>query len=203
MVSDEGKSFREVESNCWDPAARLVDCDKNGIQVQVLSTVPVMFHYWAKGQDGLDTSRYLNDHISEVVAKNPKRFIGLGTLPMQAPDLAVRELERCVKDLGLAGVQIGFHVNAWNLSDAALFPVFEAAERLGASVFVHPWDMMGAERMTKYWLPWLVGMPAEYFTCHLLDDFQRTFRQASQAARGLRPWWRCFSGDPRQDRAWT
>jgi aminocarboxymuconate-semialdehyde decarboxylase len=80
---------------------------------------------------------------------------------MQAPDLAVQEMERCVRVLGLAGVQIGSHVNDWNLDEPALFPVWQAAERLGAAVFVHPWDMLGRERMQKYWLPWLVGMPAE------------------------------------------
>src|SRR5207248_2246935 len=69
--------------------------------------------------------------------------------------------QRCVKDLRLAGVQIGSHVNDWNLDHPALFSVFQAAERLGAAVFVHPWDMLGRERMGKYWLPWLVGMPAE------------------------------------------
>src|SRR5439155_7354292 len=86
---------------------------------------------------------------------------GLGTLPMQAPDLAVRELERCVRDLGLRGVQIGSHVNDRNLDAPELFPVFEAAQALGACVFVHPWDMMAREKMPRYWLPWLVGMPAE------------------------------------------
>jgi aminocarboxymuconate-semialdehyde decarboxylase len=96
-----------------------------------------------------------------VVASAPQRFVGLGTLPMQAPALAVRELERCMKTLGLAGVQVGSHVNDWNLSDPALFEVFAAAAELGAAVFVHPWDMMGEARMRKYWLPWLVGMPAE------------------------------------------
>ena len=70
-------------------------------------------------------------------------------------------MERCVKDLHLAGVQIGTHVNDWNLDEAALFPVFQTAERLGAAVFVHPWDMLGKEEMPKYFLPWLVGMPAE------------------------------------------
>jgi aminocarboxymuconate-semialdehyde decarboxylase len=80
---------------------------------------------------------------------------------MQAPDLAVAELERCVNELGLRGVEIGTHVNDWGLDHPALFPVFEAADRLGAAVFVHPWDMLGRERMGKYWLPWLVGMPAE------------------------------------------
>lgn len=80
---------------------------------------------------------------------------------MQAPELAIKELRRCVQDLGLLGVQIGSHINDWNLSDPELFPIFEEAEKLGAVIFVHPWDMMGKDKMQKYWLPWLVGMPAE------------------------------------------
>jgi len=96
-----------------------------------------------------------------VVRSRPQRFVGLGTLPLQDATLATAELERCVRQLGLAGVQIGSHVNEWNLSDPALFDVFTAAAELGAAVFVHPWDMMGETRMRKYWLPWLVGMHAE------------------------------------------
>jgi aminocarboxymuconate-semialdehyde decarboxylase len=161
MLRDDGKFFREIESNCWDASARILDCAQHSVDIQVLSTVPVMFSYWAKPADALDLSKYLNDHIAEVVRAHPKRFVGLGTIPMQAPDLAIKELERSVRELGLAGVQIGSHVNDWNLSDENLFPVFEAACELGAAVFVHPWDMMGQEKMQKYWLPWLVGMPAE------------------------------------------
>ena len=157
----DGQLFREVEANLWDPSLRLGDCDRHGVGAQVLSTVPVMFSYWAKPEHALDLSRILNDHLAGVVSRFPGRFVGLGTIPLQDPDLAVRELERCVKDLHLAGVQIGTHVNDWNLNEAPLFPVFQTAERLGAAVFVHPWDMMGKEEMPKYFLPWLVGMPAE------------------------------------------
>ncbi len=184
--------FREVESNCWDPAVRLQECDERmGPQsVQVLSTVPVMFSYWAKPQDAMDLSRLLNDHIAGVCASGPvldvkleesggalaphrcvgvfriPRFIGLGTIPLQSPDLAIKELERCVLPasrggLGFPGVQIGTNVNGANLDDPSLFPVLHAAEQLGACVFVHPWEMLGRERMPRYWLPWLVGMPAE------------------------------------------
>jgi aminocarboxymuconate-semialdehyde decarboxylase len=157
----DGRAFREVQANSWDPATRVAECDGHGVDVQVLSTVPVMFSYWAKPRHVLDLSRLLNDHIAKVVAAAPTRFVGLGTLPMQSPDLAVKELERCVRELGLAGVEIGSHVNSWNLGDPELDPVWSAAEELGAAVFVHPWEMMGQERMPRYWLPWLVGMPAE------------------------------------------
>ncbi len=157
----DGAVFREVSDNCWDPERRIEECDRHGVNVQVLSTIPVMFSYWAKPEDALDLARLLNDHVAATVTAHPRRFVGLGTLPMQAPDLAAAELERCVRELGLAGVQIGSHVNDWNLDHPALFPVFRAAEALGAAVFVHPWDMLGKERMPKYWLPWLVGMPAE------------------------------------------
>ncbi len=157
----DGKVFREVGRNCWDPPQRLEDCDRFGVDLQALSTVPVMFSYWAKPAQGLDLSRLLNDHIATVVREYPRRFAGLGTVPLQSPSLAIKELERCVRELGLHGVQIGSHVGEWNLDAPELFPFFEAARDLGAAVFIHPWDMLAPERMPRYWLPWLVGMPAE------------------------------------------
>ena len=159
MMMDD-KFFREVEDNCWDAETRMRECNHSHVDVQVLSTVPVMFSYWARPYDTLELSKYLNDHIAGIVHRYPQRFIGLGTLPMQAPDLAVKELERC-KEIGLKGIEIGSHINEWNLNDPAVFPVFEACQDLDMAVFVHPWDMMGKEKMERYWLPWLVGMPAE------------------------------------------
>ncbi len=160
MLQD-GKLFREIGADCWDPDVRLKDCDRTDVDVQVLSTVPVMFSYWARPRDTADLARLLNDHIAGLVAEYPKRFIGLGTLPMQDAKLAIAELERCHSSLGLNGVEIGSHVNGWNLDDPRVFPILEAAAELGCAVFVHPWEMLGRERMGLYWMPWLVGMPAE------------------------------------------
>ena len=160
MVVD-GRSFRDVEDNTWDPERRIEQCDAAGVDVQVLSTVPVMFSYWAKSEHALDLSRLLNDHIASVVRDHPTRFVGLGTVPMQDPDAAAREMDRCIDELGLAGIEVGSHVNGWNLDRPELFPIFEHAAKIGAAIFVHPWEMLGRERMPKYWLPWLVGMPAE------------------------------------------
>jgi len=159
MIGD--KVFREVEENCFREDIRLKEMDETEVSIQVLSTIPVLFNYWAKPADALETSRFFNDHIAETVSKQPKRFIGLGTIPMQDIDLAIKEIERCVKELKMPGLEIGTNVNCENLSAKKFFPFYKAAEELNCSLFIHPWEMMGEAQMTQYWLPWLVGMPAE------------------------------------------
>ncbi len=155
------KLFREVDANCFDAAIRLKEMDETEVTVQVLSTIPVLFNYWAKAKDGLETSRFFNDHIADTVVKNPKRFIGIGTVPLQDVDLAIAEMERCVTELKMPGLEIGSNINGENLSDKKFFPFYKRAEELGCALFVHPWEMMGEQQVQKYWLPWLVGMPAE------------------------------------------
>lgn len=155
-----GRFFRRIIENCWDEKIRIAEYEAFATQVQVVCTIPVLFSYWAKPKDGLEISQFLNDHIADLVARYPKNYIGLGTLPMQDTELAIQELERC-KSIGLVGIQIGSNINDKNLSEPEFYPIFEACERLGMAVMVHPWQMMGEESMRKYWLPWLVGMPAE------------------------------------------
>jgi len=153
--------FREIEDNCFDAGVRLKDMEETNVSVQVLSTIPVLFNYWAKPEDGLETSRFFNDHIADTVAKDPTRFIGIGTVPLQDSDMAIKEMERCVQELKMPGLEIGSNVNKKNLSEKEFFPFYKRAEELGCALFVHPWKMMGSKQMEKYWLPWLVGMPAE------------------------------------------
>ena len=155
------KVFRVVTENCFKEDVRLKEMDETEVTMQVLSTIPVLFNYWANPADGLETSRFFNDHIAETVSKESKRFIGIGTVPMQNIDLAIKEMERCVKELKMPGLEIGSNINGENLSEKKFFPFYEAAEKLGCALFVHPWEMMGEKQMEKYWLPWLVGMPAE------------------------------------------
>ena len=160
-IYKDGKFFREIWPKTWDPDVRVADYAGFGVQVQVISTVPVMFSYWAQAHHALELHQSLNDHMAETCRSHRKNYAGIATVPMQSPRLAVQELERCMDQLDLQGVQIGSHIGEWNLDAPELTPFFEAAEDLGAAILVHPWDMMGSESMPKYWLPWLVGMPAE------------------------------------------
>ena len=155
------KFFREIESNCWEPKDRIIDMSATDVDIQVLSTIPVLFNYWAKPAEGLETSRFFNDHICSCVTNHPDKFIGLGTVPLQDIDMAIKEMERCVKELKMSGIEIGSNINQLNLSDEKFDPFWEAAQDLNCSIFIHPWEMMGENEMMKYWLPWLVGMPAE------------------------------------------
>ena len=155
-----GQFFRRIKENCWDEDLRLVEYEQFQTQTQVVCTIPVLFSYWAEPKHGLELSEYLNDHIAELVSKYPKNYIGLATIPMQDTELAIKELERA-KAIGHVGIQIGSNINDENLSEERFFPIFEACERLGMAVMIHPWQMMGFDSMKKYWLPWLVGMPAE------------------------------------------
>jgi aminocarboxymuconate-semialdehyde decarboxylase len=155
-----GQFFRRIQENCWNEELRIGEYEQFNTQVQVVCTIPVLFSYWAKTEDCVELSRFLNDHIADLVAKYPKNYIGLATIPMQDTEAAIKELERA-KATGHVGIQIGSNINDENLSEERFFPIFEACERLGMAVMVHPWQMMGFDSMKKYWLPWLVGMPAE------------------------------------------
>jgi len=158
----EGEVFRTVTSQCYDVERRLGDMDAGGVERQVLSTVPVMFGYWAEPAKGAELCRYLNDHLADVVRAHPDRFSALGTVPLADPDLAIAELERCVGELGLVGVEIGTNVAGADLDDPRFLPFFQRAAELGATVFVHPWQVIGGQRLrADYYTLYTVAMPSE------------------------------------------
>ena len=161
MLKKDGMEFRKVDCNCWNHKVRIEECDNNKINLQVLSTLPVLFSYWAQDDECLFLSKFLNDHIVQICREEPQRFIGLGTIPMQNTDMAISEMDRCINELKFPGIEIGSNINGKNLSSKKFQPIFEHAEKIGCSIFVHPWEMMGQKDIQKYWLPWLVGMPAE------------------------------------------
>lgn len=161
MMFDDGRFFREVQENCWNPERILDDMNQHGVNAMVLSTVPVLFNYWAQAEHTYDWAQFINNHLAGVQTQYPGRFIGLGTVPLQHPILAIQELTRCVRDLGMPGVQIASHVGSMELDDPSFYSFYEAAQELGAALLIHPWEMLGSAEIKKYWMPWLVGMPAE------------------------------------------
>lgn len=118
---------------------RIVDMDASGVDMQVLSASTIsMDTTWAGPQEALSMEQLANDRIAQMTAFAPGRFIGLGGVPLQAPELAVRELERCVRSLGLRGVQVATRYGATELGDVSLWPFWEAVQALGVVVYIHP-----------------------------------------------------------------
>jgi aminocarboxymuconate-semialdehyde decarboxylase len=142
-IYKDGKFFREVWESRSIRRHRIDDYARFGVDVQVISTVPVLFSYWARAYQALELHRHLNDHMAGSVPRFIRALRRHRHGAAAVASLAIRELERCIDELGLQGVQIGSHCNEWNLDAPELFPFFEAAADLGAAVLVHPWDMMG------------------------------------------------------------
>ena len=154
------REFRHIDSACWDPAKRLEDMDRDGIDLQVICATPVLFAYSRPPQQAMECARIFNDAALEICSRGQGRLRALCQVPLQDTDLACKELSRALGD-GHLGVQIGNHVGNRNLDDAGIVTFLNHCASEGAAVLVHPWDMMAPERMTSYMTPWTVGMPAE------------------------------------------
>src|SRR3989440_6040771 len=160
-IYNAGKHYRSIDERSWEPERRLKDMDAEGIDMQVLSPVPVTFAYRFPAHAVLELSQYQNDEIALAVRSTPERFIGLGTIPLQDPALASNEVRRVVTELGLAGVEIGTVVEGKNLDDSALEPFWQTCEQLGAAIFVHPAVVLAPERTSKYRMLFSVGYTTE------------------------------------------
>ena len=139
--------------------ARLAAMDKQGIDVQAISPAPSQYYYWADPELGRAAARLCNDNIAGIVAAHPDRFVGMGTVPLQAPELAVSELERMVSELGLRGVEICTDVAGEELSSARFRPFFAKAEELGIVVFMHPSGYTDGGRLADHYFINVIGNP--------------------------------------------
>jgi len=155
------KEFRRLDERSFSPARRIADMDAERIGMQMISPVPVMLCYWGPAAATDAFARMQNDFIAGVVQQHPGRFAGAGTVALQDAKLAVREMER-LKTMGFAAVEIGSQVNGRDFDDAPLFEFFAAAQQLDMALFVHPQGpSIGQERMGQYYLPFMVGYPAD------------------------------------------
>jgi aminocarboxymuconate-semialdehyde decarboxylase len=144
MIS--GKVYRTVSDGCWSVPRRIEDMNGMRVARQALSPMPELLSYWLPLEDGKALIRYLNDQIAAMVERAPERFIGLGAVPLQDVDSAIRELQY-VKQLNFAGVEIASHVNGTSIGDPRFEPFFAAAEQMGAAIFVHALRPAGQDRV--------------------------------------------------------
>ncbi len=153
---------------------RLKDMDRMGIDIQAVSPSPNQCCYWAEPGLGAEIARMVNDRIAEIVATWPERFVGLGSVPLQNAELAVAELERAVKVLGLRGIEINPNVNGMELTDPRLNleRLFAKAEELGAVIFMHPLGFTQGERLRDHYFNNVIGNPLETTVAvsHLIFD---------------------------------
>ncbi len=145
MIS--GKVYRTVSDRCWDTGKRLADLPAMGLSLQVVSPMPELLSYWMAPADAQQLLRYLNEQIAGMVAESGGHLAGLGAVPLQDVDLAIRELEFVVKTLGFAGVEVGSNINGEPIGAPKFDRFFEACEALDACVFVHAIRPAGMERL--------------------------------------------------------
>lgn len=160
----KNKLFRKIDKNCLYLEDRIKDMDAQGIQKQVLSIIPVLFCYEVPSNDLYQVAEFINNYLSSCVDQYPDRFLALGTLPMQDTKLSLKMINSNLENktkLNLIGYQIGSNINNVNLDNEKFFPIYELLEKNQLILFIHPWNMMGEKHIKDYWLPWLVGMPAE------------------------------------------
>jgi aminocarboxymuconate-semialdehyde decarboxylase len=155
------KMFQAIGPKLNGVESRIADMDQMGVDVQAISPSPGQYYYFAPEEIGRDASRLINDGIAEAVSKHPDRLVGMGTVPLQDPQMAITEMRRCVHELGMRGIEISSHVNGRELADEAFRPFFAAAEELGIVLFLHPLGFTHGHRLSKHYLDNIIGNPLE------------------------------------------
>lgn len=156
-----GNAVTMLDPELLDLQWHLAEMRRQGVERRALAVPPFLLQYALPSGEGARWARAINDGIAEAIAPYPEQIVGLATVPLQEPAAAVAELERSVVELGFRGVEIATNIAGVELDDPALEPFWEAAQRLGTPILVHPHDVAGAGRMGDYYLRNLVGNPVE------------------------------------------
>ncbi len=153
---------------------RLQDMDRMGVDIQAICPAPYQFFYWTEADYGAELAREVNEGIARIAADRPDRFVGMGSVPLQDSQLAIRELNHCVKNLGMRGIEICTNVNGKNLTDPSLKldKFFARAEELGVVIFMHPLGYTQADRLTHHYFNNVIGNPLDSTVAvsHLIFD---------------------------------
>ncbi|MEK9661666.1 MAG: amidohydrolase family protein [Alphaproteobacteria bacterium] len=152
---------KQLMPKLTDPALRIADMDATGVDVQAISPSPFHYNYWAEADLARATTRLVNDRMAELGAQHPDRFVPMCTVPLQHPKLALEELNRCHKQYGMKGVEIGTNVEGKELTRAGLQRFFARVEELGMVVFMHPIGTTEGSRMKDHYFTNLIGHPLE------------------------------------------
>ena len=202
MIMVGANEFRPVGAQCWDARTRLADMAEDGVDRQVVSPTPVFFGYERPAGQAAKAARVFNDLALECTAGDD-RLIPFCQVPLQDPDAACAELDRCLA-AGHAGVEIGNHVGDRDLDDEGVVTFLQHCAHVGAPVFVHPWDMPTGPRLERWMARWLTGMPAETHLSVLalilggvLDRVPESLRLCFAHGGGSFPFWL-----GRADNAW-
>ena len=183
-----GVAYRPFPTGGFDIARRLRDMDATGVDVHVLSATPQTYLYNQEPALGAVTAAIQNDQIAKHIAAHPERFLGIATLPMQAPDKAADELKRAMTKLGLKGSMFASNIMGKNLDDPSFAPVWATAEELDAFIFIHPNNVAGADRLKSYYLQNLIGNPLDTTIAAACSRVRRRDGPASEAEDLPRPW---------------
>jgi aminocarboxymuconate-semialdehyde decarboxylase len=145
-----------------EPAARLEQMDRMGIDIQGLSTYVSEYFYWAPAPSGAESARIQNDNLARAVAAHPDRFVALGaTVPLQDINLAIAEMDRAVDELGFKGLQIGGTVDGANLDEPRFRPFWAAVAAKQIPIIIHPNGYPESQRLGSYFLVNCIGNPLE------------------------------------------
>lgn len=147
QVMIDGKNYRTVSDKCWTTSRRLADFADMGLQLQVISPMPELLSYWLSPGDGAQLIRYLNEQIAVMVHESAGHLVGLGAVPLQDMELAIKELHYMKHTLGLRGVEVGSNINGKVIGSSVFDPFFQACLELDMSVFVHALRPAGMDRL--------------------------------------------------------